>query len=87
MSKYTNYSESVSAPTTTWAPLLAYNPTRSALIIFNTGSVNVSVGISEAGAITVPAGEHLAFPADICPMNALSAKSVSGTGALVIWEG
>lgn len=85
MGQARNYKQTTAAPTTSPADIVALNPTRCALIIFNTGAIPVLIGIGSA-TITVAAGNHLAFTDEDAPMNNLTASVASGTGALTIWE-
>lgn len=80
-----SYAQTSFAPTTTAGDIAAQNANRKALIIFNTGSVGVSIGIGTA-VIPIAPGNHLAFTNGTAPINAITAQAASGTGALVVWE-
>lgn len=79
-----NYNQTSVAVTSTPAVAIAANTNRTALILFNTGTTPVLVGIGTA-VISIDAGNHLAFTDDDAPLNAITASTAS-TGTLVIWE-
>lgn len=79
------YVETTPSLTTTAAAILAENRERKALIIFNTSAVTIYFGIGDAY-IPIDAGSHVAFTNSDCPINALVAKSASGTVNVVVWE-
>ena len=80
-----SYSQTASAPTTTPAEVLAENRNRNAVIFFNTGTVELKIGIGTA-LIPIAVGSHLAFTDGDAPINAITAASSTGTGALAVWE-
>lgn len=78
-----NYIQTSGTLSTTQTTLLAAQPTRKSLVIFNTGTVDLLFGVGTA-TITVKAGDHVAF-LDRPPINALVGKSSTGTANYSIW--
>ena len=81
-----NYKETVSAVTTAWSSLIAYNKNRTALTIYNPNAVDAYMGISEAGKVRIPPYRGMSFTADTVPLNALGGNLSSGSGDLIVWE-
>lgn len=80
-----NFVQTAPALTTTPSQIAAENRSRQALIVFNTMSVVVSIGIGTA-LIPIAAGGHLAFADGTAPINAIQAVAASGTGNIAVWE-
>lgn len=79
-----NYKPTSHSVTSTNAQILPVNGKREALILFNTGANAATFSIGGVGAITLGAGEHVAF-LQRTPINSIWAASASGT-TIVSWE-
>lgn len=80
-----SYTQTSTTITSSSAEVVAASRDRKALILFNTGSTDIQIGIGTA-AITIAASDHLAFTDGDCPINALVAATASGTSTLVVWD-
>lgn len=80
-----NYTETSVAITTSQTQVLPVNWDRKALILYNTGAVELLFGIGTA-LIPIAVGSHIAYTSNDAPMDAIVCKVASGSGSLVIWE-
>jgi hypothetical protein len=79
-----NYQSTLVSVTTSETALLGVNAYRKALILFNQGAADVQVYFDSNSTIyyTLEAGQGMHFPE--APINALNAKTSSGTASVTV---
>lgn len=78
-----NYTEAQFTLSSSAIEIASQKASRTGLVLFNTGANLATISIGSRD-IPISAGDHIAF-VNYPPLNAITAKSSSGT-TLVVWE-
>lgn len=85
MDKFNNYTSKAVAVDSSGVALTAENKNRTALILFNQGSEAVRVYFDiQASYIEIQADQGIHF--NSAPINAVNARTTSGTSTITVWE-
>ena len=81
------FRSAVASVNATASVIAAADYDRNVLLLFNTGAVDVFIGLTAGTAnIRIPVGSHMAFHAGIAPMNEIYGLATAGTGTLQVWS-